>query len=149
MMKKEDILKLLPYKPPFLFVDALSEVNEHGAVGEYTFKANADFYRGHFKNFPLTPGVLLTECCAQIGLVCLGIYLLGKDMDKNLKIGLSSSDMEFLHPVYPNEKVTVRSELVYFRFHKLKCRVKMYNAKNEVVCKGVISGMFKASNDEK
>ncbi|MFD2585549.1 GIY-YIG nuclease family protein [Croceitalea marina] len=145
----QSIIEKLPYQNPFLFVDSLSVVNENGVVGEYTFKADAGFYKGHFKNFPVTPGVLLTECCAQIGLVCLGIYFLGKDMDKDLKIGLSSSDMEFLQPVYPNERVTVRSELVYFRFHKLKCKVKMYNAKNEVVCKGVISGMFKASHDEK
>jgi len=104
-----------------------------------------DFYKGHFKDNPITPGVILTECCAQIGVVCLGIHLLTNSAaDSNLAIGLSSSEMEFYIPVMPNEKVRVVSKKVYFRFHKLKCEVKMYNADQKLVCKGTISGMLKA-----
>ncbi|WP_350291879.1 GIY-YIG nuclease family protein [uncultured Croceitalea sp.] len=142
------ILKKLPYTKPFLFVDKINTVSKSGLVGEYTFNATEDFYKGHFKDFPVTPGVILTECCAQIGLVCLGIYLLGGEVGTQTKIGLSSSEMEFLAPVFPNEKVTVHSELVYFRFHKLKCKVKMYDSKENLVCKGVISGMFKVAENE-
>lgn len=141
------ILKKLPYTKPFLFVDTITHIANSGVVGNYTFDASADFYKGHFKDFPITPGVILTECCAQIGVVCLGIYLLGENVNKNIKIGLSSSEMEFLQPVYPSEKVSVSSELVYFRFHKLKCKVKMHNSSGDMVCKGVISGMFKVETD--
>lgn len=148
-MKALEIIAKLPYTQPFLFVDELTEITEKGVVGNYTFKEDADFYKGHFKNFPVTPGVLLTECCAQIGLVCLGIYLLGDNTSAETKIGLSSSEMEFLAPVFPNEKVTVRSELVYFRFSKLKCKVKMYATDGTLVCAGVIAGMFKTTTDEK
>lgn len=143
----DGILKKLPYTKPFLFVDTITHIADSGVVGNYTFDASADFYKGHFKDFPVTPGVILTECCAQIGLVCLGIYLLGENVNKNIKIGLSSSEMEFLLPVYPSEKVSVSSELVYFRFHKLKCKVKMHNSSGDMVCKGVISGMFKVEAD--
>ncbi|MGB3142645.1 MAG: FabA/FabZ family ACP-dehydratase, partial [Maribacter sp.] len=102
------ILDSLPYAEPFLFVDTLTTINEHGAEGTYRFPLDADFYKGHFKKNPVTPGVLLTECCAQIGLVCLGIYLLGQEADlKNLKLGMSSSQMEFLQPVLPGETVRV------------------------------------------
>ena len=146
-MKKEEIILKLPYTKSFLFVDAINEISESRVVGSYTFNATSDFYQGHFKDFPVTPGVILTECCAQIGLVCLGIYLLGENVSGNTKIGLTSSEMEFLQPVYPNEKVTVSSELVYFRFHKLKCKVKMHNSEGELVCKGVIAGMFKVGSD--
>ena len=142
-MDAKSILIKLPYSKPFLFVDELTEISDKAIVGNYTFKEDADFYKGHFTNFPVTPGVLLTECCAQIGLVCLGIYLLGENASVNSKIGLSSSDMEFLAPVFPNEKVIVESELIYFRFSKLKCKVKMFNTKNELVCKGIIAGMLK------
>ena len=148
-MEKEEIILQLPYSKPFLFVDAIKTINESGVVGSYTFKADADFYKGHFKNLPVTPGVLLTECCAQIGLVCLGIYLLNQKVDNSMGIGLSNTEMEFLKPVYPNETVTVSSELVYFRFHKLKCKVKMHNSKGELVCKGIIAGMFKTGTNEK
>ena len=146
-MEKIDIIDQLPYAKPFLFVDELIEVSENGAVGAYTFLGDSDFYKGHFKHHPVTPGVILTECCAQIGVVCLGIYLLQKEGDftqKTIQIGMSSTQMEFLLPVLPNEKVTVTSEKVYFRFNKLKCKVKMHNSKGQLVCKGEISGMFKS-----
>ncbi len=147
MMKADEIISRLPYTKPFLFVDDLLEINKSGVVGSYTFIEDSDFYKGHFKDFPVTPGVLLTECCAQIGLVCLGIYLLADKITNEAKIGLSSSEMEFLEPVLPNERVVVSSELIYFRFHKLKCKVKMHNANGDLVCKGVIAGMFKVTDD--
>jgi 3-hydroxyacyl-[acyl-carrier-protein] dehydratase len=111
-------------------------------VGNYTFDANLDFYKGHFKDNPVTPGVILTEVMAQIGVVCLGIFLLNNEINKNTLIALTSNEIEFLKPVYPNEKVTVFSEKIYFRFGKLKCKVKMLNAKNEEVCSGTIAGMM-------
>ncbi len=149
-MNYKNIIQKLPYTKPFLFVDELVHVNTEGAKGSYTFDENSDFYKGHFKNKPVTPGVLLTECCAQIGLVALGIYLLNKEEDvavNTLQIGLSSSEMEFYEPVFPNEKVVVCSEKVYFRFHKLKCKVKMHNSAGKLVCKGTISGMVKSNKN--
>ena len=148
-MKQDQIIAYLPYTKPFLFVDALTEINADGVNGSYTFPEDADFYKGHFKDAPVTPGVILTECCAQIGLVCLGIWLLKKENSsmEGLQIGMSSSEMEFLTPVFPNEKVVVSSEKVYFRFNKLKCKVKMHNQKGELVCKGVLAGMLKVTTD--
>ena len=134
---------LLPYAKPFLFVDELIRIDENGVEGSYTFDENLDFYKGHFKDNPVTPGVILTEVMAQIGVVCLGIYLLNNEFTKNSVIALTSSETEFLKPVYPNEKVTVISEKMYFRFGKLKCQVKMINEKNEVVCQGTIAGVIK------
>lgn len=142
-----NIIEKLPYTKPFLFVDKLHHIDENGAEGSYTFHGDLDFYLGHFDSHPITPGVILTECCAQIGLVCLGLFILGND-PTGLKIALSSSEMEFYLPVYPNETVKVISKKMYFRFHKLKCEVKMHNAKGELVCKGIIAGMLKSNTDE-
>ena len=144
-MDTKEIVRLLPYESPFLFVDELQEVTHEGVKGSFHFKEQLDFYKGHFKDNPVTPGVILTECCAQIGLVCLGIYLIGnEDYDtSNILIGMSSSEMEFLQPVFPGEKVTVISKRIYYRFNKLKCEVKMYNEMNVIVCKGTLSGMLK------
>ena len=139
-MTNEEIIAKLPYSKPFLFVDELVVVNENGVEGSFTFDENLDFYKGHFKNNPITPGVILTETMAQIGLVCLGIYLNeGKEIQN---IGFTSSEVEFLKPVYPNEKVTVISEKIYYRFGKLKCKVKMLNEKREEVCSGTLAGMI-------
>lgn len=149
-MKKDSyqwILDRLPYAKPFLFVDDILKVDEHGVEGTYKFTPDAAFYQGHFKEYPVTPGVLLTECCAQIGLVCLGIFLLGDTGNlKNVSIGMSSSQMDFLVPVFPGERVRVISQLDYFRFQKLKCNVKMYNEENELVCKGTLAGMIGTKN---
>ncbi len=147
MMTKEEIIAQLPYGNDFLFVDTLLEVSETGVIGSYTFREDELFYNSHFKQVAITPGVILIECMAQIGLVCFGIYLHRESLTKNpntsgFKVALSESDVEFLKPVYPKETVTVTSELVYFRFQKLKCKVKMTNANGDVVCRGVLSGVF-------
>ncbi|MFT4831791.1 MAG: 3-hydroxyacyl-[acyl-carrier-protein] dehydratase [Psychroserpens sp.] len=142
-MEYKYILDQLPYGPEFRFVDQLHHIDDDGATGEFTFLEGLYFYKGHFKERPVTPGVILTECCAQIGLVCLGLYLLNKSSTSTIKIGLSSSEMEFYLPVFPNEKVVVTSKKIYFRFNKLKCEVRMHNSKGELICKGVIAGMLK------
>lgn len=143
-MTKEQIIQNLPYEQPFLFVDELTEVSENGVTGNYTFHKNHFFYEGHFKKNPVTPGVILIETMAQIGVVCLGIFLLKSDLssEKKPQIAFTSNQVDFFLPVLPNEKVTVISEKEYFRFNKLKCKVKIVNSKKELVCRGTISGMI-------
>ena len=149
-MKKETIIQLLPYQPPFLFVEELTYISENRSEGYYTFKNDEYFYKGHFKDKPITPGVILTEVMAQIGVVCLGIYLLKNDFSeiKKPQIALTSNEVDFFLPVKPKERVKVVSEKIYFRFNKLKCKVQLFNQKNELVCKGTISGMLKVMNNE-
>lgn len=141
-MRKEEIISKLPYSKPFLFVEEIIHIDENGVEGNFTFDENLDFYKGHFKDFPVTPGVILTEVMAQIGVVCLGIFLLNNTFSKNNSIALTSTNIEFLKPIFPNEKVKVFSEKIYFRFGKLKCKVMMKNEKGEVVCTGIIAGMM-------
>ena len=149
-MTSNQIISLLPYTEPFLFVDEIEEVSEKHIVGNYTYKSDAFFYKGHFKNKPITPGVILTETAAQIGVVCLGIYLLRDKINSNAspQIALTGHQMDFYIPVLPNEKMIVKSEKEYFRFNKLKCKVNMYNSKNELVCRGTISGMLVVNENE-
>jgi len=145
-MTKNEISPQLPYGKEFLFVDGIEEVSETGITGHYQFMEDEYFYASHFKDNPITPGVILIECMAQIGLVCLGMYLVSNTDNKPNsecnKIVLSSSEVDFYMPVYPKEKATVVSEIEYFRFNKLKCKVKMLNSKNELICKGILSGML-------
>ena len=149
-MKKETVLQLLPFQTPFLFVEELTYISENRSEGYYTFKNDEYFYQGHFKDKPITPGVILTEVMAQIGVVCLGIYLLKKSFSeiKKPQIALTSNEVDFFLPVKPKERVKVVSEKIYFRFNKLKCKVQLFNEKNELVCKGTISGMLKVMNNE-
>ena len=84
-MNKSEIINKLPYQKPFLFVDGIDTISEDGVTGHYKFKKDETFYKGHFKDNPITPGVILTECMAQIGLVCLGIYLLKDELSQSTK----------------------------------------------------------------
>jgi 3-hydroxyacyl-[acyl-carrier-protein] dehydratase len=145
-MTSNQIIALLPYQNPFLFVDELTSISSEGITGNFIFKKESDFYEGHFKDNPITPGVILTECMAQIGVVCLGIYIMKDEISESNhpKMALTSSQVDFFLPVLPGEKVTVVSKKEVFRFNKLKCKVKLYNEKEELVCRGIISGMIKA-----
>ncbi len=139
------LLKQLPYQEPFLFVDRILHLDSESVEGTYTFRKDLDFYRGHFKGFPITPGVLLTECCAQIGLACLGLHILegeGTQISGGEGIGITESRMEFLQPVFPGETVRVVAEKQYFRFKKLKVSVKLFTESGSLACKGQLAGML-------
>jgi 3-hydroxyacyl-[acyl-carrier-protein] dehydratase len=145
-MTAKEILKLLPYSQPFLFADELIEISENGAKGTYTYKLDEYFYKGHFKNMPVTPGVILTETMAQIAVVSLGIFLCRDAIAKSFmpEIALTSVEVNFFAPVFPGEKVTVTSQKKYFRFGKLSCDVEMRNSADKIVCSGNISGILKS-----
>lgn len=147
-MTTQEILQKLPFSQPYLFVDDLAYVNETGASGSFTFDENLDFFKGHFTDFPIVPGAILTETMAQIGLVSLGLYLTSLDDSIGDAMSVATSyNVEFFKPVYPNQKVFVTSKIIYFRFGKLKSKVEMTNEDNIKVCEGVIAGILvKKSN---
>jgi len=144
-MTSKEIINKLPYAYPFLFVDEITAVDDNSIEGHYTFDKNLPFYQGHFKERPITPGVILTETMAQIGLVAMGIYILRNDklIDDAIQIAMTSSYVDFYLPVLPSEKVVIKSQKEYFRFNKLKCKVEMYNKDNGLVSRGEISGFIK------
>ena len=145
----EEIASLMPHKEPFMFLESAS-ISGNTATARYKISGNEYFLEGHFKDNPLTPGVILTEVMAQIGVVCLGIYLLKKFLSEieRPQIALSNSEVDFFLPVKPKERVKVVSEKIYFRFNKLKCKVLLFNEKNKLVCRGTISGMLKILKNE-
>ena len=143
------ILNHLPYKSSFRFVDNISLLSEDEVRGEYTLKNDAFFYEDHFAGNPVTPGVIITEIMAQIGLVVLGIFLVLKETgfnymeDDSLYPLLTTTDVSFHKIVLPGQKVTVISKKQYFRFGKLKCYVEMLDSSKELVAKGIFSGVIK------
>lgn len=143
------IISALPYGPSFHFVDEITEVNENGITGNYTFKPDHTFYRDHFVGHPITPGVILTECMAQIGLVCLGIFLRDFEMDGgNMRFAFTSADVDFLAPVFPGETVTVNSEKLFFKLGKLRCKTVLLKEDESVAVRGTLDG-FIIRDDQK
>jgi len=142
MTTEDYILSKLPYSKPFRFVDRILEVNENYIKGSFHLTADMSFYSGHFPQHPITPGVILTEIMAQIGLASLGIYLNKNTVSaSDLPFVMTATQLEFLKPVYPDTTVFVESEKVYFRFGKLKCKVTLKDKMNETLCEGFISGI--------
>jgi len=72
MLSIEQIMEIIPHRPPFLLVDRILEL-EHGvrAVGLKQVTANEPFFAGHFPGRPIMPGVLQIEALAQVGAVAL------------------------------------------------------------------------------
>lgn len=151
-----EIFEHLPYKSSFRFVDNITSLNTSGVTGDYTLRKDAFFYEDHFIDNPVTPGVIITEIMAQIGLVVLGIYLILEDrktispLEENKIFPLlTSTEVSFFKSVFPGEKVTVKSEKEYFRFGKLKCYVEMLDSTKDLVARGTFSGIIKNAGKEK
>jgi 3-hydroxyacyl-[acyl-carrier-protein] dehydratase len=72
MLNIEEILAILPHRPPFLLIDRILELEEGvRAVGLKNVTINEPFFVGHFPGRPIMPGVLIVEALAQVGAVAL------------------------------------------------------------------------------
>lgn len=142
MKLEERILELLPYDEPFRFVDVYDRITEDYAEGRYRFRPTSGFYAGHFPGNPVTPGVILIETMAQIGLVGMGIYLTGAhERPTDLEFAFTDADVRFAKKVLPGEEVRVQAHREYFRLQKLKCRVELLDRAGERVCHGTLAGV--------
>ena len=139
------VLDLLPQQEPFRFVDEILEVGDDHIVARYTFRPEADFYRGHFPGNPITPGVLLIEAMAQTGVVALGIYLVARErgVEEVRRVLTVFTDVtaEFTGVVRPGDTVTIRARKVFFRRMKLRSDVEMRLADGSLVATATVAGM--------
>ena len=141
-----ELLARLPQREPFRFVDEVLEVDDEHVVAAYTWRPDAEFYRGHFPGNPVTPGVLLLECMAQAGLGVLGLHLLSapdEEEDCEKWLGLfAAARVDFRGIVQPGERVLVHAEKVFFRMRTLRCKVEMRREDGTPVASGVLTGSF-------
>jgi len=150
---QNQVLDYLPYKSSFRFVDNILALDADGVTGDYTLRGDAFFYEDHFVGNPVTPGVIITEIMAQIGLVALGIFLiLNETADYHIQKEegvyplLTSTEVSFFKMVLPGQKVSVVSKKQYFRFGKLKCYIEMLDESGELVARGTFAGIIKKAD---
>ncbi|MCR5289966.1 MAG: 3-hydroxyacyl-ACP dehydratase FabZ [Treponema sp.] len=106
-----DIESLLPHRSPFLFVDEIVSCDEKGSICTRTFTENDFFFKGHFPQYPVVPGVILIETMAQGGGAALSYQ---KTFKEGSLFFLATVDkVKFRHQVRPGD--TVRMEVTNLR----------------------------------
>ena len=108
---REDIEKLLPHREPFLFVDEITELSEEKITAKHIFTESEFFFKGHFPEYPVVPGVILVETMAQAG--GAGLRKLGVIPDGGLFFLATVDKVKFRRQVRPGDEV--RCEITNLR----------------------------------
>lgn len=122
----DEILRTIPHRPPFLFIDEIVEVREDGATCKRTIRMEEPQFEGHYPGNPIMPGVLLCEACFQTGAVYLAkqIEKEGRSLDDVTPVLSRISDARFKQMVKPGDEVvievTMKEQVSKFFFMKGK-----------------------------
>lgn len=104
------IIKILPHRPPFLLIDRIMEMSDKHVVGLKNVTMNEPFFEGHFPGDPVMPGVLQIEAMAQVG----GIFALSTvpDPENYVTYFLKIDNARFKQKVLPGDTLVFKLELL-------------------------------------
>lgn len=141
----QSILEILPQTAPFRYLDRIVELDENHIVGEYRFKEDEFFYKGHFPGRPTTPGVILIEAMAQTSVVAFGIYLFAIEQGfqaatKHVSL-FTDVEAEFMKEVPPGTRVVIKAEKIFWRRKKLRAKASLYLEDGTLAATASLSGM--------
>jgi 3-hydroxyacyl-[acyl-carrier-protein] dehydratase len=109
----EEIIRLLPHRYPFLFVDRITELEpEKRVVGLKNVTGNEPFFQGHFPGRPVMPGVLIIEAMAQVGGILARVSVpdvLKKEKEDGIFF-MSMDKVKFRRPVVPGDQIVFELE---------------------------------------
>lgn len=133
-----EIMRLLPHRYPFLFVDKVTKLEGNFITGVKNVSMNEEYFLGHFPGHPIMPGVLQLEAIAQVA----GILLL-KRTDKAGKPAyfMSAEDVKWRKPVRPGDILVIEVELLKHR-GKLGKAKGICKVNGEIVSEANVTFMF-------
>jgi 3-hydroxyacyl-[acyl-carrier-protein] dehydratase len=108
MSASEEVLRAIPHRPPFLFVDEVLELREDGAITQLTIKENFDFFQGHYPGNPIMPGVIICEAVFQSAAIFLVQKYQGEYAGKKITPVLGRiMNARFREMVKPGDVLTI------------------------------------------
>jgi 3-hydroxyacyl-[acyl-carrier-protein] dehydratase len=113
VLNLEQIKSIIPHREPFLLIDEIIELESlQKAIGIKYVKETDDFFRGHFPQKPVMPGVLIIEALAQVGAV---ILLSHQDFQGKIAYFTGIKNAKFRKSVLPGDKLILKCELTRIR----------------------------------
>ena len=107
----EEIKKLIPHRDPFLFIDTCEIIKpgEHGK-SKKIFSVDEYFFKVHFPDNPIVPGVIIVEAMAQTAGIVVS-YKLREFKEKSV-LFMSVNKAKFRKPILPNEPVSFEVKFI-------------------------------------
>ncbi len=136
LMNINQIMKILPHRPPFLLIDKIIELSEKHVVGVKNISMNEPFFVGHFPGEPIMPGVLQIEAMAQCG----GILVLSTvpDPENYLTYFMKIDNVKFKYKVIPGDTLIFKAELLS-PIRRGVCHMQAYGyANNKLVVEAIL-----------
>ena len=104
-LSQNKIKEYIPHREPFLFIDELIDIVKlKKATGIKTFTEDDEFFKGHFPEQPVVPGVILVEMMAQTAAALIAYSIKEETSDKIVYL-MNIDNTKFRKPVFPNEKI--------------------------------------------